>query len=622
MTAGGDEKSEQNKGQTQETTPIKTEGNERPERKDVGLDRERGDRNQRGGPRGRGRFDGGRGGPRGRGRARGGYHEGRGGFQPKPHLHHHNHRDQHHPMMQMGDDEMMQRGRRGGLEQRDSPNPGEEDKPREEKKFTGRCRLFVGNIQDMEEEDFKKMFEAFGEISEVYLNKGRGFGFIRLDTRHNAEAAKDALDGTTRKGRTLRVRFATHGAALKVRHLAPSVSNELLEEAFSKFGQVERAIVIVDDRGRSTGEGIVEFARKPGAQKALQAVTDGCFLLTSHPRPCIVEQLEQKDEDDGLPEKYIQRNAQYYKDRETPFRFAQPGSFEFKFAQRWKQLYEMEVKEMVRLKKEMEDAVEKLESEMTNAMHDHHANQLREELRRIEEMKEMEERKRQEMTLRRQQEQQRMREEDEMRRQEMMRAQQEEEVMHRQRMQDGRFGGGMNRREEMMMMKGRQGEGGMRGEMNRDMAARDLGGREMGNRGEMGQREMGGRGEMGRRELSRDRDNGREGGRAGAPPMQPPPAPPAGMGLEEANRQEPMGGIAGAGRGNNIGGASNIAGGPQLRQSRFDQPPTTFGNNGGMGGNMNAGMFGGNRDMQMRDRLMERRPAREDFHEMKKPRRY
>jgi proline- and glutamine-rich splicing factor len=65
-----------------------------------------------------------------------------------------------------------------------------------------------------------------------------------------------------------------------VRHLAPSVSNELLEESFSKFGQVERAIVIVDDRGRSTGEGIIEFARKPGAQKALQAVTEGCFLLT------------------------------------------------------------------------------------------------------------------------------------------------------------------------------------------------------------------------------------------------------------------------------------------------------------------------------------------------------
>ena len=97
----------------------------------------------------------------------------------------------------------------------------------------------------------------------------------------NAQAAKDALDGSVRKGKTLRVRFASHGAALRVLHLPPSVSNELLCEAFSKFGELERAVVIVDDRGRSTGEGIVEFARKPGASKALQAITDGVLLLTA-----------------------------------------------------------------------------------------------------------------------------------------------------------------------------------------------------------------------------------------------------------------------------------------------------------------------------------------------------
>lgn len=50
-----------------------------------------------------------------------------------------------------------------------------------EKKFTGRCRLFVGNLTpDVTEEEFRKMFEAYGEISEVYVNTSRGFGFIRL----------------------------------------------------------------------------------------------------------------------------------------------------------------------------------------------------------------------------------------------------------------------------------------------------------------------------------------------------------------------------------------------------------------------------------------------------------
>ena len=101
------------------------------------------------------------------------------------------------------------------------------------------------------------------------------------DFRHNAEAAKVALDGKTQNGRTLRVRFATHGAALKVTNLHPYVSNELLHDAFSQFGELERAIVIVDDRGKSTGEGIVEFVRKPGAQQALRRINEGVFLLGS-----------------------------------------------------------------------------------------------------------------------------------------------------------------------------------------------------------------------------------------------------------------------------------------------------------------------------------------------------
>lgn len=56
------------------------------------------------------------------------------------------------------------------------------------------------------------------------------------------------------KGRSLRVRFATHGAAVKVKNLSPFISNEYLEQSFSIFGSVERAVVIVDDKGRPTGE--------------------------------------------------------------------------------------------------------------------------------------------------------------------------------------------------------------------------------------------------------------------------------------------------------------------------------------------------------------------------------
>ena len=101
------------------------------------------------------------------------------------------------------------------------------------------------------------------------------------ETRTLAEIAKAELDGTVMRNRPIRIRFATHGAALTVRNLSPVVSNELLEQAFAQFGPVERAIVVVDDRGRPTGKGFVEFASKPAARKALERCADGALLLTT-----------------------------------------------------------------------------------------------------------------------------------------------------------------------------------------------------------------------------------------------------------------------------------------------------------------------------------------------------
>ena len=102
------------------------------------------------------------------------------------------------------------------------------------------------------------------------------------DTRHNAENARAALDGKQHKGRFLRVRFAAHGAALRVKYLSQHVSNEMLEDTFSMFGDVERAVVVVDDRGRPTGDGIVEFSRKTCALAALKRISMGVFLMTSY----------------------------------------------------------------------------------------------------------------------------------------------------------------------------------------------------------------------------------------------------------------------------------------------------------------------------------------------------
>ncbi|XP_051527137.1 splicing factor, proline- and glutamine-rich-like [Myxocyprinus asiaticus] len=329
-----------------------------------------------------------------------------------------------------------------------------------EKTYTQRCRLFIGNLpNDITETEFRKLFAKYGEPSEIFINQSKGFGFIRLESRALAEIAKAELDDVPMKGRPLRVRFATHSAALSVRNLSPYVSNELLEEAFSQFGVVERAIVIVDDRGRSTGKGIVEFSSKPAARKAIDRCNDGVFLLTSSPRPIIVELLEQYDIEDGLPEKLAQKNPNYQKERDQPPRFARPGTFEFEYSQRWKSLDEMEKQQRQQVEKNICEAREKLESEMDDAYHEHQANLLRqdllrrqEELRRMEELHSQEMQKRKEMQLR-QEEERRRREEEMMRQREM------EEQMRRKREESYRMGGFMDNREREMRMNSGGGMG-------------------------------------------------------------------------------------------------------------------------------------------------------------------
>ncbi|XP_077052199.1 splicing factor, proline- and glutamine-rich isoform X1 [Siphateles boraxobius] len=329
-----------------------------------------------------------------------------------------------------------------------------------EKTYTQRCRLFIGNLpNDITEAEFRKLFAKYGEPSEIFINQSKGFGFIRLESRALAEVAKAELDDIPMKGRPLRVRFATHSAALSVRNLSPFVSNELLEEAFSQFGVVERAVVIVDDRGRSTGKGIVEFSSKPAARKAIDRISDGVFLLTASPRPIVVELLEQYDDEDGLPEKLAQKNPSYQKERDQPPRFARPGTFEFEYSQRWKSLDEMEKQQRQQVEKNIREAREKLEGEMEDAYHEHQANMLRqdllrrqEELRRMEEMHSQEMQKRKEMQLR-QEEERRRREE------EMMRQRELEEQMRRKRDESYRMGGFMDNRDREMRMNSSGGLG-------------------------------------------------------------------------------------------------------------------------------------------------------------------
>ncbi|CAH0714278.1 unnamed protein product, partial [Brenthis ino] len=263
-----------------------------------------------------------------------------------------------------------------------------------EVKFNGRSRLYIGNLtNDVTEEEILNLFNQFGETAELFLNKEKNFGFIKMDYRVNAEKAKRELDGKMRNGRNIRVRFAPHNSAVRIKNLPPFVSNELLYRAFEIFGKIEKAYVKVDERGKTLGEGIVEFARKPSALAAIRNCSEKCFFLTSSLRPVIVENLEEPDEFDGYPEKNLpKKHPEFLRAREIGPRFSEAGSFEHEYGTRWKQLHELHRQKEEALKKELAAEEEKLEAQMEYAKYEHETELLREQLRQREQDRERQKR--------------------------------------------------------------------------------------------------------------------------------------------------------------------------------------------------------------------------------------
>lgn len=75
--------------------------------------------------------------------------------------------------------------------------------------------LYVGNLSyDVTEADLKTAFEAFGEVAEARLiidkinNRSKGFGFVEMPDKDEAQQAIEEMNGTELKGREIVVNVA------------------------------------------------------------------------------------------------------------------------------------------------------------------------------------------------------------------------------------------------------------------------------------------------------------------------------------------------------------------------------------------------------------------------------
>jgi len=67
-------------------------------------------------------------------------------------------------------------------------------------------KLYVGNLSySVTNEKLTELFSNHGEVKQVNIIEGRGFGFVEMSSPEEAEKAKEALNGADLEGRTLKV---------------------------------------------------------------------------------------------------------------------------------------------------------------------------------------------------------------------------------------------------------------------------------------------------------------------------------------------------------------------------------------------------------------------------------
>ncbi|MBI4040940.1 MAG: RNA-binding protein [Deltaproteobacteria bacterium] len=67
-------------------------------------------------------------------------------------------------------------------------------------------KLYVGNLSySVNSQQLEELFGKFGEVVQVNIIEGKGFGFVEMADQEAADKAKTELNGTDFEGRALKI---------------------------------------------------------------------------------------------------------------------------------------------------------------------------------------------------------------------------------------------------------------------------------------------------------------------------------------------------------------------------------------------------------------------------------
>ncbi|XP_075684157.1 polyadenylate-binding protein 1-like [Rhinoderma darwinii] len=193
--------------------------------------------------------------------------------------------------------------------------------------------LYIKNFgDDMDDERLKELFSKYGPTLSVKVitdenGTSKGFGFVNFENHKDALRAMDEMNGKDVNGKAIYVGRAqkksegqdqlrnkfqqikeeqiarSQGVNVYVKNLDPSIDDKKLHKAFSHFGLINSAKVMMNGR-RSKGFGFVCFSSPEEATKAVTNMNGR--ILASKPLYVALAQ-RKKDRQAHLANQFMQR---------------------------------------------------------------------------------------------------------------------------------------------------------------------------------------------------------------------------------------------------------------------------------------------------------------------------
>ncbi|GMH09882.1 hypothetical protein Nepgr_011723 [Nepenthes gracilis] len=155
---------------------------------------------------------------------------------------------------------------------------------------SGVGNVFVKNLCDSTDSmKLQQMFAKFGNILSCKVvttedGRNKGYGFVQFVSEDSASSAIEKLNGTTVGGKQIYVgkfmrksdRVLTNADVkytnLYIKNLDSDITEEVLQEKFSQFGNIISLVITKEENGASKGFGFVNYDDPDHAKQALEAM--------------------------------------------------------------------------------------------------------------------------------------------------------------------------------------------------------------------------------------------------------------------------------------------------------------------------------------------------------------